>query len=319
MAEEVVIASHGHCFDGLSSAALFTLFHRKLNGGERKYRYFSLGYSPTFTMVPEAWLNGGENAILDFRFTPSERVTWFFDHHKTGFASEEERDAALARPAGKIHYDATYSSCARLIADVARREHGVSLDEMSNLLSWADVIDTAGFASAEEAVRREAPALRLATIIEHHGDTKFYGEMVPRLLEQPIEEIVAMPEMVEKLAPLRREQDMLYAKVRHVARLKGRCVTADLTDARLEVPAKFYAYAIYPKAMYSVTLTRGRGHFKLSIGYNPWCGSAREHDIASICVRFGGGGHPAVGAAAFPLAESDRARAAFEEVARELG
>lgn len=319
MAEEIVVASHGHCFDGLASAALFARFHARLSGTtERRYRFLSLGYSPTFSQVPEGWLVGAENAILDFRYTPSDKVTWFFDHHRTGFASEEERAAALSREAGHVHHDGAYPSCARLISDVARERYGIDLSEATDLLAWADRIDTASFASAEEAVRREAPALKLATLIEHKGDTRFYGELAPRLLDRPLEELVADPEIAQRLEPLRREQDLLYARVRHLARLRGRCVTVDLTDVRLEIPAKFYAYAIYPRSLYSVTLTRGRNHFKLSVGWNPWCGEPRAHDIASICLRYGGGGHAAVGAAAFPLADVERAREAFAAVAEEL-
>src|SRR5881397_339321 len=94
----VVVASHGHCFDGMASAALFTYVRARMDGGAGlEARYKSCGYGPQMSRVPEEWLDGDENAILDFRYTPSKRLTWYFDHHVTGFSSEEERDAAEAK------------------------------------------------------------------------------------------------------------------------------------------------------------------------------------------------------------------------------
>src|SRR5262245_50530151 len=125
----VVVATHGHCFDGMASAALFTHLYRSVHEGTRaSLTYKSCGYGPGMTMIPEGWLDGDENAILDFRYTPSPRVSWYFDHHVTGFGSPEERDETLARASDparasagarpQIFYDAAYGSCTKLIADV---------------------------------------------------------------------------------------------------------------------------------------------------------------------------------------------------------
>ena len=86
----------------------------------------------------------------------------------------------------------------------------------------------------------------------------------------------------------------------------------------LEVAAKFVTYALYPKSAYSVVVTRSKTHCKVSIGHNPWSGTPRRHDIAAICRTAGGGGHPAVGAASFPLSDSARALAWARGVVDEL-
>jgi hypothetical protein len=65
-------------------------------------------------------------------------------------------------------------------------------------------------------------------------------------------------------------------------------------------------------------LTRHKQHYKLSVGYNPWSGRPRGHDIAAICRRYDGGGHPAVGACSFPLSAEARAREAAHAIAEEL-
>jgi hypothetical protein len=108
------------------------------------------------------------------------------------------------------------------------------------------------------------------------------------------------------------------ARIERGARVLGRVVLVDLSDASSEAVAKFMTYAMFPACMYSVTLSRQKQHYKLSVGYNPWCGVPRDRDIASICRRYDGGGHPAVGAASFPLSAADRAREVALTVAKEL-
>src|SRR5690606_22438087 len=98
----------------------------------------------------------------------------------------------------------------------------------------------------------------------------------------------------------------------------GRVAVVDLHDAPLRSSGKFVAYALAPECVYSVALIRMKQHFKISIGYNPWGPSERDHDIGRICQRFGGGGHPVVGAVSIPLGKLDDARAIVEQVIEEL-
>ena len=118
--------------------------------------------------------------------------------------------------------------------------------------------------------------------------------------------------------PIAAANEAFRKRVADRARTMGRAVLVDLSDAKQDVGVKFVTYALFPRSVYSVMLQRAKQHYKLSIGYNPWCGIARDRDIASICQRYGGGGHPAVGAASFPLTARDDARSAAEAVAREL-
>jgi hypothetical protein len=323
---DILVATHGHCFDGLASAVLFTRLLRTLApGAPLGFRYKSCGYGPGMQQIPEAWLDGEENAILDFRYTPSKRLSWYFDHHITGFASDAERDAALAAAAPaeptarpQVHYDATYGSCAKLVADVAARRFGVDMSPLADLVSWADVIDTARFASAEAATDPDEPVLQLAAVIEHHGDGPFVNATVPRLLDRGLAEVARSSDVQALWAPIRASRETFRRRVARAAEVRGRVVLVDLTDAPLDVAAKFTTYALYPQCTYSVMLTRNKQHYKLSVGYNPWSGAERTHDIAAICKREGGGGHPAVGACSFPLNAEARAREVARAVAAEL-
>jgi len=101
----------------------------------------------------------------------------------------------------------------------------------------------------------------------------------------------------------------------------GAAVLVDLSAHELDAGPKFVTYALFPESAYSVVLTRSRKKCKISIGFNPWCGQTRTHDIAKICERHGGGGHPVVGAIALPPDPQSTARAVAlaKDLARELG
>lgn len=317
----VVVNTHGHCFDGAASATLFTAFLRALRPDENlSFQYRSCGYGPKMSQVPVEWLTGDVNAILDFRYTEADKLTYFFDHHRTGFGSvEEERTAEERAPrAGrKIHFDAAYGSCALLIRDVAERDYGVSLDGLEELVRWANIIDTAGFESARSALA-DTPAQRLAMVIEQHGDTAFLAELVPQLLERRLDELAASSLVAPRLAPILEARADFERRVAASAKPTGDVVVVDLTDRATTAAGKFVTYALFPTEMYSVLLLRTPQLIKLSVGYNPWCGRPRQHDISSLMKREGGGGHAVVGAAAFPPGDLERARAAAKRVAEAL-
>lgn len=324
-ARTTVVAAHGHCFDGMASSALFTRLLMALDGraqaASRSFRYRSLGYGPAMATIPDEWFDGDDNAILDFRFGAPARLTWYFDHHVTAFADPAEEAAARAkaeRDELRLFYEPKYGSCTKLIADIAKSRFGVSFDDLDELVGWADLIDTARFTSAEEAVRRDHPVLRLASVIEHHGDTPFLAEIVPKLLDRPLGEVAASADVQRAWEPLAALHEAFVTRVRQASELRGSVAFVDLSASPLEAAGKFVSYALHPTCVYSVMLSRGKQQLKVSVGYNPWCGTPRSHDIASICRRFGGGGHPAVGAFALPVSQLDRARTAADQIVREL-
>src|ERR1700761_8673706 len=81
---------HDKCFDGACSASLFTKFHRECFGGANEYLYQGLVHRAGQLFEEEWWLAGGENAVVDFKYSPSPRLTWWFDHHQSAFASPAE-------------------------------------------------------------------------------------------------------------------------------------------------------------------------------------------------------------------------------------
>jgi hypothetical protein len=316
---KVLVASHGHCFDGLCSAALFTALLRKLEGPGLEFQYRACGYGIGQPTAEAHTLDGEVNAVLDYRYTASERVTWYFDHHRTAFASPEDRrffEAQAAR-SNRHHFDASCSSCTKLIHQVARDRFAVDTD-CEQLVALADVVDSAAFGSAEAAISKADPAMRLVSVVEHHGNDAFFARYVPLLLDRPLAELARSPEIERLYGPIGARLDHFVSAVRTKAEQQGRVVFVDLTEKPLELIGKFVTYALFPNSVYSVVVAKVKRGFKISVGYNPWCGQRLDTDISSICARFGGGGHSVVGGISVPDGERDRAQSIARSIASEL-
>src|SRR5437660_8594108 len=142
---------HGHCFDGVASAAVFTRFYRA-----RLQRDAEVAYTPLLhtagALFDEAMFDGDENAIVDFKYSPSERLTWWFDHHQSAFLSPSDEAHFRADRSGQKFLDASRKSCTEFIADVAQTEFGFDAEPLRDLIHWAHVIDGALYDSATQSV-----------------------------------------------------------------------------------------------------------------------------------------------------------------------
>jgi hypothetical protein len=323
---KVVVATHGHCFDGLCSAVMFTRLYRHAFAGDgASFTYRGAGYGPGQNGVDTKVLTGDVNAILDFRFAAVPNLTWYFDHHVSAFVTPEDRafyERAVAegeaRGERRMFHDGGYSSATKLIADVGRDRFGLDLAPTEELVRWADMIDSASFPSAAMAVERKEPELRLMTIVENLGDDGFLTRMVPRLLERPLSEVARSADLAAAYEPLGRAQESFVKLVERSAQRVGHVVLVDVTDQVIEVAGKFVTYSLFPDSAYSVLVSRSKSKCKISVGYNPWSCIPRRHNIAEICERYGGGGHPVVGAVSLAADRRDEARALAHTIALEL-
>ncbi|MGO8998464.1 MAG: hypothetical protein ACLQVI_34525 [Polyangiaceae bacterium] len=320
--KSVVVATHGYCFDGLCSAVMFTRLLRHVDRGPLRFRYASCAYGPGQNGVDPKVLAGDVNAILDYRFSPAPQLTWYFDHHVSAFQGGD-REAYEVRthvpaPDRRFFHDGTYGSCTKLIADVGARDFGLDPAATASLVRWADMIDSASFPTAEFAVERKEPVLQLMTVVEHGGDDAFLARMVPRLLTESIEDVARSPEVVAAYAPLGAQNELFVTMVRAAAREKGGVVLVDLSDRLIDVATKFVTYALFPESAYSVVVSRSKSKCKISIGYNPWSPTPRRHDIAKICERWGGGGHPVVGGITLPEGDVAKTQEIARTIAEEL-
>jgi hypothetical protein len=315
-----VCATHGHCFDGLASAAVFTRLLQELEP-DAQLSYRACGYGPNQPKADAGLLTGQQNAILDYRYYDVPNLTWYFDHHRTAFASTEDEERFQRQQAGapeRYVFDPECTSCTKLIAQEAKQRHGLSFPELEPLVHWADVIDSARFPSAEAAADYANPVMQLVTVVEHYGDDKFLNKLVPALLQSPLEKIARSSPVQDKYKGLAPRHERFLERVRTRGRMSGRVVHVDLTEGTVDAVAKFATYALYPRAVYSVVVSLLSAAVKISVGYNPWSGVERDVDLSEICARWGGGGHPVVGGISFPKAELEKARTIALDIVREL-
>jgi hypothetical protein len=168
-------------------------------------------------------------------------------------------------------------------------------------------------------VELAAPALQWMTVIDAYGDDAFLAPRIARLAEgTSVEELVAEPSVQALLVPLLDSHRATCELIAQRAVVRDGVVFFDLSDADPLRYNPFIAYWLHPSARYSVSVTLNRSRAKVSVGSNPWSPVARAHDIAALCARYGGGGHPVVGAVSFKSEEVERARSVAEEIATQL-
>ncbi|MEK6279794.1 MAG: phosphoesterase [Acidobacteriota bacterium] len=308
---------HGHCFDGVASAATFTRFYKEQIHPGAEVNYSGLLHRPG-NLFDQGMLDGDENAIVDFKYAASDKLTWWFDHHESAFLTPEDKEHFLQDKSGKKFLDANRKSCTEFIADVARTRFGFNDDPIQSLVHWAHIIDGALYESPAQCVELKEPALQLMQVIEADPDDTFVEQIIRELSVKSLEEVAAGEEVRNRFQPILKQHLETLETIKRKAVFTNGVVHFDLVDEGYDGFNKFIPYYLYPDATYSVALTRGSQRTKISVGSNPWAPRPRTHNIAKICERYGGGGHAVVGAISLKPDEVDQARQAMKEIVAEL-
>jgi hypothetical protein len=301
----------------VASAAVFTRFYSERVRPEAEVSYTSLLHRPG-ALFDEEMFDGDENAIVDFKYSTSDRLTWWFDHHQSAFLTPEDEAHYSRDRTGRKFLDATRKSCTELIADIARTRFHFEDEMLDPLVHWAHIIDGALYESAAQCVELGAPALQLMQVIESDPDDLFIEEIIRELVKHPLDDVAQSEDVQRRFRPILARHLETLETIRRKARYSQGVVQFDLVDDHVEGFNKFIPYYLYPETTYSVALTRGPMRTKISVGSNPWSPRPRTHNIASICERYGGGGHAVVGAVSFKPDEVEKGRAAVREIVAEL-
>jgi hypothetical protein len=308
---------HDHCFDGVASAAVFTRFYLARVRGDAEVSYAGLLHRPG-SLFDEEMFDGDENAIVDFKYSPSGKLTWWFDHHQSAFLTPSDEAHFRADRTGQKFWDPESKSCTEFIARVARDDFGFEDERLAPLVRWAHTIDGAFYESPAQVVELREPALQLMQVIENVEDERFIEWLIRSLTRRPLDDVALSPEVQSRFLPIStRHLETLEAIRGKIAYERG-VVNFDLIDEGFEGFNKFIPYYLHPETTYSVALTRTAYRTKISVGSNPWSPRPRGVNIATVCERYGGGGHAVVGAVSFAPEEVERARLAAREIVAEL-
>lgn len=325
---QVRVFYHDKCFDGACSASLFTRFHRECvaapAGVQAQYEYHGLVHRAG-SLFDDSEFTGDENAIVDFKYSASPRITWWFDHHQSAFLTAEDRQRFLDCEAdpqcgGRKFFDPQYRSCTGFLAHIGATRFGFDTTPLAELIHWANIVDGALYDSPEAAVEMAAPAMKLTLIIESSADPAFIPRLIPLLTELPLSDILSQPFVGSLLAPLMERHQSALELIRQRSEEKDGTIFFDITDHPLEGFNKFIPYYLHPQATYSIGLSKSSFRTKVAVGSNPWTkvDPAKLVNLAQICERYGGGGHARVGAISFDPDQGEQARAAAAEIVAEL-
>src|SRR5712664_3244548 len=309
---------HGHCFDGVASAATFTRFYKERIHTDAEVQYAGLLHRPGNLLFEGNMFDGDENAIVDFKYSPSQKLTWWFDHHQSAFLTPQDEAHFHAENSDRKFLDATRKSCTEFIAEVARTKFGFDDEPLADLIQWAHIIDGALYESAAQCVELKEPALQLMQVIEADPDDKFVEQVIRELTVKSLEEVATSQEVQRRFQPILKQHLETLEAIRRKAVFANGVVQFDLVDEGYEGFNKFIPYYLYPETTYTVALTRGPQRTKISVGSNPWAAHPRTHNIAKICERYGGGGHAVVGAVSLRTDEVEKGREVMKEIVAEL-
>jgi len=318
VARVLKIFFHDACFDGTTSAALFAAFYRDVIARSVEVRPIGMVHRDgnPFEGVP---LDADDHACVDFRFCADPRMRWWFDHHPTAFQPPSLREVFDREHRTTWFFDPTAPSCAGLIA--RELETGWDWKPPPHLIEatqWADTIDAARFASAEDAVALSQPAQRIAAWLAHGRTPVDTAHYVEWLSHESLTQITARPDVAAALGRVEAERARDLEEIRRIGVWHGDVVVFDRLDDPGARSPGFLGYLLYPSCLYAVSGTRHAQNIKLSVGVNPWSTQRRRHDIGALCARFGGGGHAAVGGVTLGPDEIVRARETIAAVVREL-
>ena len=320
----VRIFYHDKCFDGACSASLFTRFHRECIDPDVTYEYHGLVHRAG-ALFDESEFTGDENAIVDFKYSASPKITWWFDHHQSAFLTPEDQQHFLDCKQDPIcgarkFFDPTYTSCTSFLAHIASTRYGFNTAPVADLIHWADIVDGAQYESPESAVEMAAPAMKLTLIIESNQDPEFIPRLIPLLTSMSLAEVLKQPFVAPLLPPLMERHREALELIRSRAEERDGTIFFDITDHPLEGFNKFIPYYLYPNAVYSIGLSKSSFRTKVAVGSNPWTkvDPATMVNLAQVCERYGGGGHARVGAISFPPDQEEKARVAATEIVAEL-
>ncbi|MDM7995433.1 MAG: phosphoesterase [Acidobacteriota bacterium] len=308
---------HNNCFDGLASASVFSNFYLSAIDKNTQFVYQGLAHRAGELFL-DVQFDGDENAIVDFKYSSDPRLDWWFDHHQSAFLSAEDEAHFRADSSGRKFHDPTYKSCTKFIVEMLEKHFGFDSSRLKDLIQWADIIDGAQFESAQAAVELAEPAMKLMMVIEGVRDSAKICGLITEFQQKPLGEIMEVPWVQDAFRPLYERHRRSIDIIGRNAECADGAIFFDISGHDLEGYNKFIPYYLFPEATYCVGVSLSSYRAKISVGSNPWSPRPRTQNLAALCERHGGGGHPVVGAISFAPEEIQKARRIAREIVTEL-
>jgi nanoRNase/pAp phosphatase (c-di-AMP/oligoRNAs hydrolase) len=236
-------------------------------------------------------------------------VALSFDHHSS-------EDLRVADDAGNRVMAAAAPSAARLVYDhfggagIFPRVSAEMMEAVDRAdaarLSIDDVLDPQGWILLSFLMD---PRTGLGRFREFRiSNYQLMLQLIDSCLEMSIEEILASPDVAERVELYREHAGAAAAQIRRCARVHDRLVVLDLRGEDLIHPAnRFLVYALYPHCTVSMHVLWGlrRQNTVFAVGRSIIDRSS-QLDIGALMFGYGGGGHEAAGTCQIDNADAER-------------
>jgi hypothetical protein len=135
----------------------------------------------------------------------------------------------------------------------------------------------------------------------------YFLRLVTWLKAKPLEEILATPEVQERVRRI-REQDARFRQVTvERSRQDGNVIFTDLRDVSpMPVGNRFIVYTLFPQANISLRVHWGPSHEHVAaaVGHSIFNRTSRTN-VGELMSKYGGGGHRGAGTCLFLAARAD--------------
>jgi nanoRNase/pAp phosphatase (c-di-AMP/oligoRNAs hydrolase) len=247
-------------------------------------------------------------------YVPGVRLA--FDHH-------ESETLRLREPADNHIIIPGARSAARVVYDYfGGAERFLRVTEP--LMEAVDKADSALFSIDE--IRAPAGWILLSFLMDPRtglgrfrdfriSNYQLMMELIDACLELSVEEVLELPDVVERVALYREHAAAAHAQLLERATVRGQLVVLDLREDEVIHPTnRFMIYALHPQCNLSLHVLWGlkQQNTVLAMGKSIVNRSSRT-DVGALMLSYGGGGHEAAGTCQVANAEAERVLAELVE------
>ncbi len=248
---------------------------------------------------------GPDDCIANVPFV--EGCGLWFDHH----SSELERKAFKGKYVGESR---PAPSAARIIYDYyGGKERFPKFDD---LMIAVDKVDSANL--TEDEILNPPDWILLGYIMDPRtGLGRFRNftisnyQLMEKLIdwcrEMTIEEIMALPDVVERIDLYREQTELFIEMVKKHTKVVDEVIISDLRGVdTIYVGNRFMIYGMYPKQNVSAWIVSLRGGLGCSVAVgHSVVNRTSKVNVGSLMLKYGGGGHPVVGTCQFTQEEME--------------
>ena len=241
-------------------------------------------------------------------------VALSFDHHSS-------EDVRVSGEAGNRVAISSADSAARVVYDHfggAQRFPRVSTDMMEAVdkadaakFNESEILDPQGWILLSFLMD---PRTGLGRFREFRiSNYELMMQLIDLCLERSIDEILAHPDVTERVALYREHAEAATEQIRRCSEVHGHIVVLDLRAEEVIHPTnRFMVYALHPRCTVSVHVLWGlrRQNTVLAVGRSIIDRSS-SFDIGGLMLAYGGGGHAAAGTCQI---DNDRAETVLAEI-----